>query len=196
MVNPTVLYAKVQLTFKGEVQYWIIASDLVDDLVHQRLGLCDFVIVDTCHGNKLAGLSYDHPFGSLPIYAQLKEAMPKVHTCLLSDQYVNTSSGTGIVHCAPGCGPEDYEVGHANGIQPFNTVDDAGIFRNLGDFTGLRAKLDDKQFILAIDKANGKNSSHLLTFQHLSIPTSTRMIIHTVREQNSLSYFEQLPSGS
>jgi len=58
-----------------------------------------------------------------------------------------------LVHCAPGCGPEDYEVGHQYGIPPFNCVDEAGLFENFGPFTGLRAKLDDKKFIAAIDEA-------------------------------------------
>jgi isoleucyl-tRNA synthetase len=59
----------------------------------------------------------------------MKREMPMIFTCLTSEEHVNATSGTGIVHCAPGCGPEDFEVGHLHGIKPFNTVDQQGIFQ-------------------------------------------------------------------
>ena len=33
--------------------------------------------------------------------------------------------GSGLVHMAGGCGPEDYEVGKENGIMAFNTVQES-----------------------------------------------------------------------
>ena len=52
-----------------------------------------------------------------------------------------------MVHCAPGCGPEDYEVGHKYGIKPFNQLNEKGEYEDMGRFTGWVAKKDDKKFI-------------------------------------------------
>jgi len=47
----------------------------------------------------------------------LKKEHPKVHTILLSKEYVTLDAGTGLVHCAPGCGPEDFEVGNYTDLE-------------------------------------------------------------------------------
>ena len=71
----------------------------------------------------------------------------KLHTVLLSKEYVDTTAGSGLVHCAPGCGPEDYEVGTENGLPPFNTVNEQGIFEGMGELDGMVAKDDDDKII-------------------------------------------------
>ena len=91
----------------------------------------------------------------IPVFNLISTKGPqneKTQSVLLSSEYVDTSGGSGLVHCAPGCGGEDYEVGHKNGLPAFNNVNEQGIFENMGKFTGLRAKADDKQFIKLIDE--------------------------------------------
>jgi isoleucyl-tRNA synthetase len=63
----------------------------------------------------------------------------------------------GLVHCAPGCGTEDYEVGHANKIPPLNPTDEFGVYQDFGCFTGWRAKIDDAKFIKALEDVNCNN---------------------------------------
>ncbi|PIY60407.1 hypothetical protein COY95_01930, partial [Candidatus Woesearchaeota archaeon CG_4_10_14_0_8_um_filter_47_5] len=75
------------------------------------------------------------------------------HTVVLSTEFVDVTSGSGLVHCAPGCGPEDYEVGHANDIPPLNTLDTKGVFSpESGPFAGMRALKDDPAIIETIKK--------------------------------------------
>jgi len=67
---------------------------------------------------------------------------------LLSTEYVDTTAGSGLVHCAPGCGPEDYEVGYRNNLPAYNNLDEYGIFpEHMTEFAGKVAKKDDKFFI-------------------------------------------------
>ncbi len=47
---------------------------------------------------------------------------------VLTDDYVGTEEGTGVVHLAPGFGEEDQRVCEANGIELVVPVDDAGRF--------------------------------------------------------------------
>lgn len=47
---------------------------------------------------------------------------------LVAHEGVATDDGTAFVHCAPGCGPEDYEVGVKNGLEIFSPVSTSGTY--------------------------------------------------------------------
>ncbi len=149
MVNPDLDYVRVQVG--NEV--WILAKALANVIVQ---GIANQVpkILDTFPGSKLEGTKYMHPFEDvIPEYKELEKNSPKVHTVVLSSEFVDTSAGSGLVHCAPGCGPEDYEVGHRNKIPAWNVVDEQGRFpAAMKEFAGWVAKKDDKKFIDALDK--------------------------------------------
>ncbi|KAH7120003.1 isoleucyl-tRNA synthetase-like protein [Dendryphion nanum] len=69
-------------------------------------------------GSDLAGnLTYENPF------QRANGPQPIIHADFVSD-----ASGTGLVHCAPGHGMDDYNVCSALGIPAFAPVDDAGAF--------------------------------------------------------------------
>jgi isoleucyl-tRNA synthetase len=148
MVNPDVDYVKA----KVDNEYWYIAAPLVNVFMG---GVAEkkYEIVEEFKGEKLEGTEYVHPFYSdlKQIYDEIKSKAPKTHTVLLSEEFVDTSAGSGMVHCAPGCGPEDYEVGYRNGIPAFNNIDPKGVFpKEMGRFAGLVAKKDDSKFIDAL----------------------------------------------
>ena len=149
MVNPEVEYLKCRVG--SEV--WIVAKPLANVFIGSVAGK-NYEVVEEVKGSKLEGIEYEHPWlDRLPIYKELKKKHPKAHTVVLSEEYVDTSAGSGLVHCAPGCGPEDYEVGYRNNLPPFNTLDEQGVFdKTSGDFAGLVAKKDDKKFIEALKK--------------------------------------------
>ncbi|MDP3026173.1 MAG: isoleucine--tRNA ligase, partial [Nanoarchaeota archaeon] len=146
MVNPDIEYAEVLI----ENEKWIIAKELVDNLMKLIDG--KYKILKTFKGKEIKGLEYEHPFENEIDYKILKKKSKNIHTVILSKKYVNLESGTGLVHCAPGCGPEDYESGKEHGIDAFNEIDEKGIFRNMGKFTGLVAKKDDNLFIDELTK--------------------------------------------
>lgn len=139
MVNPEVNYVRAKVD--GEM--WILAEELVEN-VAKKAGK-SFKITQKLKGRKLEGLKYEHPF---PEVEKNRNPKGKEHTILLSKDYVDTKSGTGIVHCATGCGPEDYEVGMKHGIKPFNELDERGVFKKtMGKYSGLKAKIDDEVFV-------------------------------------------------
>jgi len=149
MANPNLDYAKAK--FGSEV--WIVAKALVSSLA-SKLPHQQFSILEEFKGEKLLGLEYVHPFeNEMHQFKDLKGKHPKVHTVVSSEEYVDISAGTGLVHMAPGCGPEDYEVGHRNGIPPFNTLTERGVFDdNSSIFKGLTAKEDDEKIIEELKK--------------------------------------------
>ncbi|MBI2558075.1 isoleucine--tRNA ligase [Candidatus Woesearchaeota archaeon] len=149
MVNPNLEYIKAKV---GD-EVWIVAKALSASLI-SGVAEKQFSVVEEFNGDKLLGLEYIHPFeNETHQFKELKSKHPKVHTIVLSEEYVDTSAGSGLVHMAPGCGPEDYEVGHRNNIPPFNTLTERGIFdETIGIFKGLTAKKDDKKITEFIRK--------------------------------------------
>ncbi len=146
MVNPDLDYVKA----KVDNEVWIIAKALAGPFIKGVMNK-DFKVLEEFKGKKLEGLSYTHPF-----YDELKKQFDNIksknlHSVVLSTEYVNLESGTGLVHCAPGCGMEDFEVGKEYGLAAFNNIDERGIFRDMGKFSSLIAKKDDDKFIEALE---------------------------------------------
>lgn len=76
------------------------------------------IVVPRLRGSDLAGnLQYENPF------QKTNGMQPVIHA-----DFVTDSSGTGLVHFAPGHGMDDYHVCQAMGIPAFAPIDDAGAF--------------------------------------------------------------------
>ncbi len=144
MVNPNETYCDVKV---GD-EIWILARNRVEELM-KKWEIENYEILREYPGKNLEGLEYEHVFKEElgEILENIKKESPKALTVWVSEEYVTVEDGTGLVHAAPGCGPEDQEVGERYGVKPFNTVDEEGIIRDLPHFEGLRAKIDDPKFI-------------------------------------------------
>jgi isoleucyl-tRNA synthetase len=149
MVHPDREYSYCKV--KGEMTL-IVAKERAQEVL-MKAGYDDYSIIKTVKGKDLEGMEYEHPLRQhITQFIKIKEDSPKSHTVVCSSEHVETTSGSGLVHCAPGCGPEDYEVGYNYGIKPFNTLDGKGIVTELGIMTGLVAKKDDRKFTKIIEE--------------------------------------------
>lgn len=158
MINPELDYAKVKVTSTeqksshNDNNVWIVAKELIDKVqFHTKTKL---EIIEEFKGSKIEGLEYEHFWNKeIQELNNIKKESPKAFTVLMTKEYCTLEAGTGLVHCAPGCGPEDYEVGYQNKIPPFNSIDENGTFpENMGKFTGLKAKIQDSKFIEEMQK--------------------------------------------
>lgn len=150
MVNPELDYIRAKV---GD-EIWILSKGL-GPMVVQTVANKTLEILEEFKGSKLEGIKYEHPFNDVmkDVFKEYEEKSDRIHSVILTKEYVDLSAGTGLVHSAPGCGPEDYEVCHKYGIPPFNNLDEKGTFpKEMGEFKGLVAKKDDKKFIEALDK--------------------------------------------
>jgi len=149
MVNPELDYVRAKVKIDDEKhETWIVSTALSTAFISGVSGK-SFEIIEQFKGDKLLGMEYVHPFSDIiPEYAEIKKTHKNTHTVVLSEEFVDTSAGTGLVHCAPGCGPEDFEVGKANNIPAFNNIDEQGIFPlSMNRFSGMTAKDNDDIFI-------------------------------------------------
>jgi len=152
MAHPDFEYVKC----KVNNEYWIVAKTLASAFI-SSVANKKFKIVEEFKGKELEGLEYEHPFYDelKEHYDKIKSECPKTHTVVLSEEYVDTTSGTGLVHMAPGCGPEDYEIGHRNKIKPWNLVEENGVYgKDMGVFAGKHAIKDNESFTEYLKKKN------------------------------------------
>lgn len=97
--------------------------------------LTPYEVIGRCKGRDLVGLSYEQ---LIPWFNPGDGAFR-----LISDSYVTTEDGTGIVHIAPTFGADDARVGKAFGIPPLQLVDKAGNLRPAVDLKGRFYRLED-----------------------------------------------------
>ncbi len=124
MAHPTLTYVKVRV----DNETWMLAKDLLDKVM--EITGKSATVVEEFSGRKLKDYRYIHPFqGRIR-----KEYERKV---VLSDEYVTVEEGTGLVHCAPGHGPEDFIIGKRYEIEPFCPVDTHGNYTDeAGELAG------------------------------------------------------------
>jgi isoleucyl-tRNA synthetase len=76
---------------------------------------------ETVPGAELVGLRYDGPFDTLPPGAGVEHRV-------IAWEDVSVDEGTGIVHIAPGCGAEDFELSREHDLPILTPVDESGRF--------------------------------------------------------------------
>lgn len=83
----------------------------------------------------------------------LKLKLKDAYRVIPSSRYVTIEEGTGLVHCAPGHGKEDYEVGIKAGIDAPCPVDLNGLLtEEAGKYAGKKARVVDAEIIEDLEK--------------------------------------------
>ncbi|MEM2931657.1 MAG: isoleucine--tRNA ligase [Nitrososphaerota archaeon] len=85
----------------------------------------NYQIVRRLSGDELVGLRYIHPLAEeVSIHGTHLEP---AHT-VLPAEFVSMEEGTGLVHIAPGHGPEDFELGRIYGLPVLCPINQSGYF--------------------------------------------------------------------
>ena len=98
----------------------VIAEALLESVI-KECEIKDFKKINKFKGKNLKGTICKHPFFDLGYDYDIP---------MLSAQFVTTEQGTGIVHCAPSHGPDDFNLCLNNGIKAIETVDGDGKYTN------------------------------------------------------------------
>jgi len=115
--TPWTLPANVAAAVAPGAEYGRLANG--DWIAVERAG--DRELSDIRRGSELVGWRYRGPFDDLGPGAGVG------HQVIAWDE-VSLAEGTGIVHIAPGCGSEDFDLGKANGLPVLVPVDESGQF--------------------------------------------------------------------
>jgi isoleucyl-tRNA synthetase len=136
-VHPEIEYVKIR---DIEKNIFIIMAKARLDAYKKTI---KFEEVETFFGEKLKGMQYE------PLFSYYSELSAKGYFVVLTDDYVTTSDGTGIVHQAPGFGEDDNRVMKSAGLtEVVVPLDPSGKFTTpVYDFAGKFIKEADKDII-------------------------------------------------
>lgn len=113
-VNPEIDYVEVKV--KSDDAVLILAKNSIKYLGDDKLE-----VLRLFKGEELVGLHYETCFPEL-------EAQQGIDHKIVAWEDVDAEEGVGVVHIAPGCGAEDFELGERLGLAKVMPVDDMGIF--------------------------------------------------------------------
>ena len=123
--TPWTLSANVALAVNPEMDYCVVDYGETRPLVLVKSALRfikgNKTILQYIKGSELEGLQYETCFPWLPTQKELD------HKVVLWDM-VSSEDGSGVVHIAPGCGAEDFELGQRLGLPSICPVDEYGKF--------------------------------------------------------------------
>merc|ERR550525_1106959 len=153
-VHPDMDYCKVKDN-KTEKVYIMMEARLVELFKKPE----DYTVLEKMKGTSLAGLTYTPLF---PYFQHMKSEAPGQGAFrVVTDTYVTSETGTGVVHQAPYFGEDDNRVCLKQGIilqdgEVVCPLDEVGKFtEEVTDFVGQYVKDADKNIIKHL-KANGR----------------------------------------
>lgn len=113
-VNPEIDYVEVKV--RSDEQTIILAKNAIGHLGDDKLE-----VLRAFKGEELVGLHYETCFNTIP-------AQKDIDHKIVAWEDVAADEGTGVVHIAPGCGIEDFELGERLGLPKVMPIDDMGIY--------------------------------------------------------------------
>jgi len=131
--TPWTIPANRALAFNSSIQYSlveicdlenfkekkiVVATNLLDSIV-KSCKIEKFKILKTFSGSEFKGTICTHPFQTLGYNFDVP---------MFNARFVTLEQGTGIVHCAPSHGPDDFNLCLKHNIQSKYTVDNSGYY--------------------------------------------------------------------
>jgi len=116
-VHPSLIYVKVE---REDEIFYVAKGTLPRVFPDGR-----YRVLSEFEGIEMEGWTYDGPFDDLP--AEQKLGAVSAHRVILWED-VSEEEGTGLVHIAPGCGKEDFELSKQYGLPAIAPLDEFGVF--------------------------------------------------------------------
>jgi isoleucyl-tRNA synthetase len=135
-LNKDIEYVKAEQEGK---YYWIAEKRLLE-----LKG--EYKIIEKKKGKALEGIEYEMP------YKDFIEQKDSPHKTVLWE-LASEEEGTGIVHIAPGCGTEDYELGKKLHLPAISPLNDSGIYaEDFGEFSGKKYSEVNKKVLTDLEE--------------------------------------------
>tara|TARA_Y100001970_G_scaffold285342_1_gene404763 strand:- start:15532 stop:18258 length:2727 start_codon:yes stop_codon:yes gene_type:complete len=145
--TPWTIPANKALAYNRDISYSIvdlgskkivIAEKLINTVI-ENCELGKFKILNTFKGNEFKNIICSHPFHKLGYEYDVP---------MLDANFVTLEQGTGIVHCAPSHGPDDFNLCLKHGMKAIETVNNDGRYtKNIPVFEGIHVFKADEIII-------------------------------------------------
>jgi len=141
-VNPAANYVYVEINN----QVWIVGETRLKELMNE-FHIESYKIKKIIKGNDLEGKYYIHPL--LDLIPELKKlANSKSIHFVVSEDFVDITTGSGIVHLSPANGEEDFNIAKKKNIPIFVPIDDRVNFTDqAGAFSGYFVRDTDEKIV-------------------------------------------------
>ena len=134
----------------------------------------DFEILERVKGSDLVGLQYE------PLFDYFADQQTEGGFVVVSDDYVTTDGGTGLVHQAPAFGEDDYRVLNENDIDAFVCPVglDGRFDESVTDFSGMHVKEADKSIIEFLKQRGSLYRQEVIQHSYPFCPRSDTPLIY------------------
>src|SRR5215208_7882223 len=141
-INPDANYVYVEI----DNQLWIVGEIRLEQLMNE-LHIEFYKIKKIIKGKDLNGKYYIHPL--LDLIPELKKlADSKSIHFVVSEDFVDITTGSGIVHLSPANGEEDFNIAKKKNIPIFVPIDDRVVFTDqAGIFSGYFVRDTDEKIV-------------------------------------------------
>src|ERR1043166_3847172 len=149
--NSTFSYSHIRVG--GET---FIVSTMLLSTVAEKCGWDSYEIVRSLDDDHLKHVEYQHPFCA------------RTGKLYAGDAFVESSTGTGFVHIAPGHGLEDYALGRQHGLPIYSPVDDDGRFTRTSDLP-VEQQMPEEMIGKSILEKHGKSDANEAVLHELRV---------------------------
>jgi len=152
----------------------VVASKLLDTII-KGCELKKYKKINSFKGEDFKETICSHPFKDLGYEYQVP---------MLDAQFVTLEQGTGIVHCAPSHGPDDFNLCLKHGIKSVDTIDDNGRYtKYIPKFEGIHVFKADEIIIEKLKECKKLLSNGKLTHSYPHSWRSKAPLIHRATPQ-------------
>ena len=152
----------------------VVASKLLDTII-KGCELKKYKKINSFKGEDFKETICSHPFKDLGYEYQVP---------MLDAQFVTLEQGTGIVHCAPSHGPDDFNLCLKHGIKSVDTIDDNGRYtKYIPKFEGIHIFKADEIIIEKLKECKKLLSNGKLTHSYPHSWRSKAPLVHRATPQ-------------
>ena len=125
---------------------WIVGKTRLEGFL-KEVGIDEYAVRRTVKGSEFEGKKYVHPLlDGIPALAECAKS-GNYHTAV-SEGFVDSGAGSGLVHLSPANGEEDIAIAQRRGVEIFNPIDDEVRFTaDAGRYRGLFVRDADRMIV-------------------------------------------------
>ena len=169
--NQDITYSLLEIENNKKI---IVAEKLVNSVI-ENCEIKKFNVLKSFKGYEFKNTLCSHPFINLGY---------KFDVPMLEAKFVTLDQGTGIVHCAPSHGPDDFNLCLKHGMKAIETVNDDGKYtKNIPIFEGIHVFKADEIVIKNLKEQKKLLASGTLTHSYPHSWRSKAPLVHRATPQ-------------
>ena len=181
--TPWTIPANKALAYNKDINYSVLELDnkkivVAEKLVNSVMESCElgkFKILKSFKGEEFKNIFCSHPFKNLGYNFDVP---------MFEANFVTLEQGTGIVHCAPSHGPDDFNLCLKNGMKAVETVNNDGRYtKNIPVFEGTHVFKADEIIIKNLQEQKNLLGSGTLVHSYPHSWRSKAPLVHRATPQ-------------